>query len=87
MERKIGEVFEYNGVKLKVIKEINMCSKCYFQSVYCKSLALIRGECQSASRTDGGVIFVKVEDMEEKVEIQKENTLKAIYRYLGEFYI
>ena len=31
MERKIGEEFEYNGVKLKVVEE-DFCENCYFRA-------------------------------------------------------
>ena len=36
MERKVGEVFEYNGIKLKVVECENVeeffCGDCFFQS-------------------------------------------------------
>lgn len=69
MERKVGEVFEYNGVKLRVARETYMhnCDGCFFRfNLQCKLSAQKRGECLSDSRSDGGVIFVKVNEMEER---------------------
>lgn len=34
MERKIGEVFDYKGVKLKVVESDDYCSECYFNLSY-----------------------------------------------------
>lgn len=67
MERRIGEIFEYDGVKLKVAKETRMCDGCFFRYNFkCRKSDQKIGECQAASRSDGGVVFVKVEDMEER---------------------
>lgn len=90
MERKIGEVFECDGVKLRVEKETHACSGCYFHKnhdtsrtcVVCRS---IRGECQSASRSDGGIIFVKIEDMEERTIKLTLDKAKEFYEKGGEF--
>lgn len=85
MERKVGEVFEYNGVKLKVIKEIKICKDCYFNSIpKCGNFIQIRGECQSASRSDGGVIFVKVGYMEERTIKLSLEKAKEYYEAGGE---
>ena len=82
MERKIGEVFECSGVKLRVEPEICMCKGCYFNCdcfKWCKQYKSIRGECQKSSRSDRGVIFKKVEDMEER-------TIKLTLEKAKEFY-
>lgn len=72
MERKIGEVFEYNGVRLKVV-EVGGCDKCYFRNLRPYSGACIIGEqynihgCCNISRNDRkSVQFIKVEDMKEQ---------------------
>lgn len=85
MERRIGEIFEYDGVKLKVAKETRMCDGCFFKyNLKCRESAQI-GECQSASRSDGGVVFVKVEDMEERnIKLSLEKA-REFFNKGGEF--
>ena len=63
MERKIGEVFLYINIKLKVIETYNhqWCELCYFNS----SLNCMKGEgvsnCFGCARKDGkDVFFVEV---------------------------
>lgn len=81
MERKIGEVFEWDGVKLRVEQESQACKGCYFHQLkqWCDGNRSVRGECQSASRSDGGVIFRKVEDVESR-------TVKLTLEKAKEFY-
>lgn len=86
MERKIGETFEYDGVKLRVEKETCICKGCFFEGSFkCKESAQERGECQSASRSNGGVIFVKVEDMETRSTRLSLEKAKGFYAKGGEF--
>lgn len=88
MERKIGEVFECDGVKLRVEPDVFMCRECYFNldfDKWCKQYKSIRGECQKSSRSDRGVIFKKVEDMEERVIKLSFEKAKEFYRKGGEF--
>ena len=69
MERKVGETFEFEGVKLQVkdIENNLSCCGCYFfefertcNTVNCKNQA---GACVRIDRTDNKtVIFVEVED-------------------------
>ena len=62
MERKIGEVFEFNGVKLKTVR-IDVpfrCEDCYFQDldVSCK-----KNSCLWCERTDNeNVIFMEIKE-------------------------
>lgn len=85
MERKVGEIFECNGVKLRVEKEIRACNGCYFKNLICDTYRSIRGECQSASRSDGGIIFVKIKDMETRsIKLTLEKA-KEFYKKGGEF--
>ena len=68
MERKVGEVFDFNGVKLQVKDTGDSCTcyGCYF-SVHKRKRNGVRfrnqtGECFQFYRSDGkNVIFVKVE--------------------------
>lgn len=85
MERKIGEVFECDGVKLRVEKEIRACNGCYFKNLICDTYKSIRGECQSASRSNGGIIFVKIEDMETRTIKLTLEKAKEFYKKGGEF--
>ena len=74
MERAIGEVFDFDGVKLRVEREKDehRCEGCYFSNP--KHLGLIDtiqviGMCNSFIRRDKeSVIFVKVEDSKDKEE-------------------
>ena len=88
MERKIGEIFECDGVRLRVEPEVHMCSGCYFSSnldKWCNLYKSIRGACQKASRSDRGVIFKKVKDMEERVIKLTLEKAKEFYKKGGEF--
>ena len=54
MERKIGETFEYEGKKLKVVEdERNVCCDCYFfDGVYCQKTGRECGSCEQRERAD-----------------------------------
>ena len=63
MERAIGEVFEFDAIKLKVKKEYALCDKCYFENILCISFKDYIGECSRYKRKDDkSVIFVKIVD-------------------------
>lgn len=65
MERKIGEVFEYEGKTLKVVETANnLCFDCYFfDGVNCQRTEREGGECSDSKRADyKPVIFVEVKD-------------------------
>ena len=69
MERKIGEIFECDGKKLKVIEDPFIeCDGCYFANERdCTDRLEIRGRCHSAKRKDGrNVTFKKIKDMNEE---------------------
>ena len=66
MERKIGEQFDYEGVRLEVAeKDGRSCEGCYFSGlVLCRIREIMdnTGYCGSANRKDEKmVIFKKVE--------------------------
>lgn len=72
MNRNIGEVFYYNGVKLKVVDEHeggDRCKGCYFKlhNIKCTSiehqLKQITGHCSISSRgTSNGVKFIEIKE-------------------------
>ena len=85
MERRVGEVFEIDGVFYSVAVEKYMCNGCDLKGDLCQKAKNIKGECQSASRSDGGVIFIKVKDMEERnIKLTLEKA-KEFYKKGGEF--
>lgn len=66
MERKIGEIFEYQGKTYKVA-EFDDCRNCAFIHINCSSLRSIIGNCMDFLRNDGAnVKFEEVKDMEIK---------------------
>lgn len=82
MERKIGEEFEYNGVRLKVV-EGEGCENCYFHNLVpfgnvckCGEYMKIRGKCGTIREDGKSVQFVKVEDI--KTESMKEQETKSL---------
>ena len=63
MERKIGEVFELDGVKLRVEESEPWCGGCYLFDIECADLRNIRGDCNIEHRTDKtDVIFTEVKE-------------------------
>lgn len=53
MERKIGDVIEYDGQKFQIME--GRCKKCYFKDFsaeYCEKLFYIHGSCVSIGRSD-----------------------------------
>ena len=74
MERKIGEEFEYNGVRLKVV-EADGCDECYFRHItpFASACSLskhynIHGCCNIARGDRKSVQFIKVEKMKEETK-------------------
>ena len=59
MERAIGEVFEFEGKKLKVVKKYVRCKECFFYEIPCPCRAFedIRGECIAEGREDGNNVY------------------------------
>ena len=64
MERKIGETFEFEGHKLKVVdKDSYGCDGCFFLSRECSLIRDVSGFCSKEYRTDKKrVIFVEAKD-------------------------
>ena len=67
MERKIDEVFTYNGKTYQVV-ESNTCESCAFmKNDHCFSISKLLGLCSYTNRTDKtGVIFKEINNMEIK---------------------
>ena len=62
MERKVGEVFTYNGKTYKVVPGYG-CENCGFKDLRCnmRTFSEVRGACDSSMRKDGtNVIFKEV---------------------------
>ena len=62
MEREIGEVFDYNGKKLKVVCGQG-CDDCFFQHgsiMNCMSILPITGNCRALSRKDSNSVIFKL---------------------------
>ena len=62
-ERKIGEVFDYNGKKLRVEEFRSDCVSCFFDGQCSKTIKETTGACGSSIRKDGkNVIFAEVKN-------------------------
>lgn len=60
--RPIGEIFEYNGVKLKVV-EGDTCRGCYFRfEIQCIYPLNVRGHCGASDRVDRKNVKFKLID-------------------------
>ena len=72
-ERRIGEVFEYKGKKLKVVDGENECDKCYFyNNIYCTRIDRIAGACLMSRRIDNkSVKFVEVTEEHETQQAEQ----------------
>lgn len=83
MERKIGEVFEYDGKKLRVIEEpFDTCDGCYFNGKVCQEASILKiiGNCGCIIlRKDKiNIIFKEVKDMDEENNKSILDEAKAI---------
>ena len=67
MERKIGEIFTYNGKTYQVVKD-NTCESCAFiKNCHCFSISKLLGLCSYTNRTNKtGIIFKEINNMEIK---------------------
>lgn len=66
MERKIGEVFTYNGKTYQVVRSI-VCAHCAFMGKLCDLIEPSVGSCMPSKRSDKtNVVFKEIKDMEIK---------------------
>ena len=85
-EREIGEVFEYEGKKLKVVKtKGSICNNCYFENreCSCENISKVSGACLRETRSDNNpVIFMEVkeepEEQPQKKQLPKEEHLQEL---------
>lgn len=66
MERKIGEVFTYNGKTYQVVPDYG-CENCDFKDLRCniRAFSEVRGACDNSMRKDNNnVIFKEIKDMD-----------------------
>ena len=77
MERKIGETFEYEGHKLRVVEgSIDKCDECFFYNIDCISNKHVRGFCAGDSRTDKkNVIFIEYNDEQPQEQAEQPQKL------------
>lgn len=81
MERKIGEIFEYNGEWYQCIHTKSLgCENCDLatkSNIHCSDVFEIRGECLLCYRKDGkSVIFKKLEKVGEPIRIENKSYQK-----------
>lgn len=94
MERKIGEIFTYNGKTYQVI-ETTACRDCAFKVRLCEALESITGTCIPGERTDHtSVSFKLINNMEIKnnqltidipegmeIDLENSNLAKGIVKF------
>lgn len=89
MDKKIGEVFEHNGVTLITIEDKNNdgCKECYFfNGNICTAESNQYILCTASCRDDNkNVIFKEVEDMETRTIQLTLEKAKEFYKKGGEF--
>lgn len=96
MERRVGEVFTYNGKTYQVVKNTVLCDGCAFlENSACSRLQIILGKCGHAQRTDHEeVIFKEIKNMEIKnnqltidipegmeIDMEHSNLIKGIIKF------
>lgn len=77
MERKIGEVFDYEGKRLIVEESKSGCDDCFFDGQRnCECKKEISGYCGISNRSDRkGVIFVEVKNEQPQEQIEQPQEL------------
>lgn len=86
MERKVGEIFEYNGEWYQCIHTKSLgCENCDLATksdIHCSDVFEIRGECLSCYRKDGkSVIFKKLEKVGEPEIINGKKVQSIVTGY------
>lgn len=94
MERKIGEIFTYNGKTYQVV-ETNACKDCVFKVQLCEALESITGTCIPGERTYNiSVSFKLINNMEiqnnqltidipegMEIDLENSNLAKGIVKF------
>lgn len=58
MERQIGEIFDYKGIRLEVV-EGESCDECFLRQACFDLNVSILGYCGGALRSDGKYVYFK----------------------------
>ena len=89
MERKIGEEFEYNGVRLKVVEEF-YCNHCYFRDKHENEACsrsehiLVSGPCSIQKREDHkSVQFIEIKNERMKDQETKSLPIPEGWEFAG----
>lgn len=92
MERKVGEVFTYNGKTYQVVKS-DICADCVFRERVCSLLKSHVGPCTSNIRSDKtSVIFKEIKNMENnqltidipkgmEIDVENSDLTKGIVKF------
>ena len=94
MERKIGEIFTYNGKTYQVVKS-DMCMDCAFRENECSIIRSRIGLCTTSTRSDKtDVVFKEINNMEIKnnqltidipegmeIDLENSNLTKGIVKF------
>lgn len=94
MERKIGEIFTYNGKTYQVVKS-DMCIDCAFKENECSIIRSRIGLCTTSTRSDKtDVVFKEINNMEIKnnqltidipegmeIDLENSNLAKGIVKF------
>lgn len=94
MERKIGEIFTYEGKTYQVVESI-VCAHCAFRGNLCGLIEPSAGSCMPSNRLDKtSVIFKEINNMEIKnnqltidipegmeIDIENSDLAKGIIRF------
>lgn len=73
MERKIGDIFEYEGEKLKVVNAGTACDGCYFKGKSCDNRNYdITGICGWTRKDNQPVRFIKVNEEQQDEQPQPQ---------------
>lgn len=88
MERKVGEIFEYNGEWYQCIHTKSLgCENCDLATksdIHCSDVFEIRGECLSCYRKDGkSVIFKNLKKVGEPEIINGKKVQSIVTGYVG----
>lgn len=88
MERKVGEIFEYNGEWYQCIHTKSLgCENCDLATksdIHCSDVFEIRGECLLCYRKDGkSVIFKKLKKVGEPEIINGKKVQSIVTGYVG----
>lgn len=77
MERKVGEVFEFEGKKIKVIKGNHPdCEGCFFKEKVCNEKKEIIGYCTWFKRSKNDDVIFKEINESDDMEVKKIISVK-----------